>query len=414
MVATILHSDLNNFYASVELKKHPELLGKPMAVCGSLKDRHGIVLAKSQEAKQFSIMTGETIGEAKKKCPHLIIVEPHFEEYLYYSQQVRKIYYDYTNLVEAFGLDECWLDVTHSSRLYGSGEEIAHQIRKRVKTELGLTVSIGISYNKIFAKMASDLKKPDAVIRINPEDIQDKVWKLPIETMLGIGKKTEEKLKYFQIFTLGDLAQVNPRFLKKILGAYGPMLQWNAQGKNQDAVQCHQLIQPCKSLSSGLTYAKDLTTDREVELALQNLAYELSSRLRKNALVCQGIQLLVKDKNLHTQTFQKYLTYTTLSAYLLTNEALGLFKERYTWSEEIRSLTLKVYQLKEKSIEAQLSFWNMQEELINLEDNLYQLREKLIDSTLFKGFPLSDFKDPQNKQRNFCSLPRVSEESYSF
>ena len=217
----ILHSDLNNFYASVECLLHPELRDKYVAVCGSQEDRHGIVLAKNGRAKAKGVKTGEAIWEAKKKCPELVIVPPTFSEYAKYSKIVREIYKRYTNQIEPFGMDECWLDVTGSTRLFGSGVNIAHEIRKAVKDETGLTVSIGVSFNKIFSKLGSDLKKPDAVTVITKQNYKTVVWSLKANELLGVGRATSKKLASMGIFTIGDIANTPADVLQKKLGKFG-------------------------------------------------------------------------------------------------------------------------------------------------------------------------------------------------
>ena len=205
----ILHCDLNNFYVSVASRDNETLKGKPVAVGGSVEERHGIILAKSEEAKKFSVTTGEAIWQAKQKCPSLIIVPPDFKRYQHFSLMVRKIYERYTDLVEPFGIDECWLDVTGSRRLFGSEYEIAEKIRNDVKTETGLTISVGVSFNKIFAKLGSDLKKPDAVSVIPYDSFKEVVWGLDASCLLGVGRSTEKKLRELAIFTVGDLANTD-------------------------------------------------------------------------------------------------------------------------------------------------------------------------------------------------------------
>ncbi len=221
MERVILHSDLNACYASIECMLNPELRGKPVAVAGCVEDRHGIILAKSQEAKVCGVKTAEAVWQAKLKCPDLSVVPPHFEEYVKYSSMVRDIYRRYTDLIEPFGLDEAWLDVTGSQRLFGNGETIAHSIREAVKTELELTVSIGVSFNKVFAKLGSDLKKPDAVTVITREDFKEKLWKLPAVEMIGVGRATFQKLNSFGIYTIGDLANCDKDWITKQLGKCG-------------------------------------------------------------------------------------------------------------------------------------------------------------------------------------------------
>lgn len=220
----ILHVDMNNFYASVETLYDPSLKDIPMAVGGDKESRHGIVLAKNMLAKKAGVQTGEALWQAKQKCPNLEFVSAHYDRYKKYSSLARRIYMQYTDQVESFGMDECWLDVTGSRMVFGSGKEIAEEIRARIKDELGLTVSIGVSWNKIFAKLGSDYKKPDAVTEFTRENYREKVWKLPVEDLLMVGKATERKLKKYGINTIGALAEANPEFLGKIFGKNGYML----------------------------------------------------------------------------------------------------------------------------------------------------------------------------------------------
>ena len=213
----ILHSDMNSFYASVEMMLDPSLKGKAVAVCGATEDRHGIVLAKSELAKKAGVKTGMVNWEAKQRCPGLILVPPQYDQYLKYSKLAHQIYYRYTDLVEPFGMDECWLDLTGSGA-YGTGMEIAQKIRTACREELGLTVSIGVSFNKIFAKLGSDLKKPDAVTQITKEDFREKVWPLAAAELIYVGRATEAKLARYGVHTIGELAAIPPEILQKWFG----------------------------------------------------------------------------------------------------------------------------------------------------------------------------------------------------
>ena len=204
---TILHCDMNNFFASVECRNDPSLKGLPVAVCGRIEERHGIVLAKNYEAKKYGIQTGEPVIRARAKCPSLVIVDPHYDEYVKFSRLAKKIYCEYTDLVEPFGDDECWLDVSGSHALFGDGETIANIIRERIKNELGLTVSVGVSFNKVFAKLGSDMKKPDAVTVIDRKSFKEKIWHLPASDMIGVGRATAEILNGYGIHTIGQLAK---------------------------------------------------------------------------------------------------------------------------------------------------------------------------------------------------------------
>ena len=236
MDRVILHSDLNNFYASVECMLHPELKERCIAVCGSKENRHGIVLAKNEKAKKFGVKTAETIWQAKAKCPSLEIVSPHFEEYRKYSRMVREIYGEYTDLIEPFGLDECWLDVTGSRMLFGDGVTIANEIRNRVREEIGLTVSVGVSFNKVFAKLGRDLKKPDAVTEISRDNFRSKIWHLPANSIIGVGGSTYSRLTELGIKTIGDIAQAPCDFFETRFGKHGVALWQYANGLDTSEV----------------------------------------------------------------------------------------------------------------------------------------------------------------------------------
>ena len=264
MERVILHSDLNACYASIECMLNPALRGKPVAVGGSAEARHGIILAKSQEAKVCGVKTGEALWQAKLKCPNLIIVEPHFEQYRRFSGYAHEIYLRYTDLVEPFGLDECWLDVTGSTHIFGSGEKIANEIRETIKAELGLTVSVGVSFNKIFAKLGSDMKKPDAVTCIGKDNFKEKIWHLPAADILGVGRSTEKKLESYGIVTIGDIAKSDAAFLRRILGKCGGELWSYANGLDSSRVKSYDLAIPAKSIGHGVTCRADLVNADEV------------------------------------------------------------------------------------------------------------------------------------------------------
>ena len=253
----ILHSDLNSFYASVEMMLDPSLKGKAVAVCGSTENRHGIVLAKSELAKRAGVKTGMVNWEARQLCKDLIMVPPQYDQYLKYSKLTRAIYERYTDQVEPFGMDEYWLDVT-GSRVQGSPMEIAEQIRKSTREELGLTVSIGVSFNKIFAKLGSDMKKPDAITEITKAEFKEKVWPLHCSEMIYCGPATTKKLAMFGINTIGDVANTDPAFLKQILGVNGLSLWTFASGNDRSRVMQKDFVSPIKSVGHGITCTADL------------------------------------------------------------------------------------------------------------------------------------------------------------
>lgn len=255
MDRVILHSDLNSFYASVECLYHPELRGKPVAVGGSAEERHGIILTKNDLAKKCGVKTGEALWEAREKCPDIVILPPNFPLYLKFSKMARQIYADYTDKVEPYGIDECWLDVTGCNK---SGLEIAEEIRQRINFEMGVTVSIGVSFNKIFAKLGSDMKKPDAITVISKEHFKDKIWGLPAADMLYVGKSTNSKLARYAINTIGDIANMRVEFLTSFLGKMGGCLWAFANGLDDSPVAYDGEVAPCKSIGNSTTCYRDL------------------------------------------------------------------------------------------------------------------------------------------------------------
>ncbi len=341
MERTVLHSDLNNFYASVERKLFPELAGKPVAVCGDKEARHGIVLAKSEEAKKFGVKTGEVIWEAQRKCPGLIIRPARFSEYVRCSRAVRDIYARYTDLIEPFGIDECWLDVTHS-KIFGNGEEIAERIRKEVKEELGLTVSVGVSFNKVFAKLASDLKKPDAVTLVRREDVAEKIWPLPVSALLFVGKATAKKLSSVGIATIGQLAAAEPSFLKRYLGKWGETLSVYARGEDLTPVRNMNDAADLKSIGNSVTYREDIYNYRDIERLLYVLSESVAARLRSSGLgKADTVHLWVRDKEMENYSFQKKVRPTALCGEI-AEAAFLLFKSQYKARRAVRGLGVTV------------------------------------------------------------------------
>ncbi len=341
----ILHSDLNNYYASVECMLNPELRDKYVAVCGKREDRHGIVLAKNQRAKLCGVTTGETIWQAQEKCPELVVVHPHFGEYMKYSKLVRQIYYRYTDMIEPFGLDECWLDVTGSRTLFGSGEDIAESIRKAVKNELKLTVSVGVSFNKVFAKLASDMKKPDAVTVISRDDFKKKVWPLPAGDILGVGRSTKRTLTLKSIYTIGDIANRDIRLMRSYLGVNGEKLWYCANGMDTSPVRLFGDEPAAKSVGHGITCTADLFSDEEVKCVLYELAQGVSHRLREAGLAAGGVHLGVKDNSLCRISMQGRLSHYTQSFRELTCRAMELFREKYNWKKPVRALSITAINL---------------------------------------------------------------------
>lgn len=335
---TILHSDLNSFYASVEIRNNPTLADKPVAVGGDEQARHGIVLAANPLAKQYGIRTAETLWSARRKCPDLVIVPTHFDEYHRFSQAVRQIYLDYTSQIEPMSLDEAFLDVTGSRELFGDGETIAQTIRMRVKEELGLTVSIGVSFNKIFAKLGSDYKKPDAVTIFSRENYRELVWPQPVGNLLYVGKATAAKLAGIGIHTIGELAAADPAALQMLLGRMGPTLHDYANGRDETPVAEYVNREQAKSIGNMITAPRDIRTPADADLVLWPLCENVAHRLRRHGMCASSVSLYIRDIQLVTHTRQCQLTPPTWLARELMEHARGLLARHYKWKLPIRTL----------------------------------------------------------------------------
>jgi len=372
---TVLHSDLNNFFASVEIAREPSLAPFPVAVCGSIEERHGIVLAKNQLAKAFGIKTGEPIGNALGKCPQLKIVEPHYDDYEEISHRVRKVYAGYTDLVESFGIDECWLDVTGSEYLFGSGEEIAHRIRKEIFRRENITVSVGVSFCKVFAKLGSDMKKPDAVTVITRDGFKDKIWGLPVGDMLGVGPATERKLAERSVRTIGQLAATSPRLLSSYFGKVGRMLWAYANGLDASPVHPIGYQDEVKSVGHGATPSADMVCDEEVESMLVGLAIDVGHKLRRYGLRAAGVAVAIRDNALCVREFSCRMPRPTQSAIVIAEEAFKLYCRSYDRSRPLRSITVRAIDLAPRDAPRQLDIFEPSEQ----EDRSIRLHEAMDD-----------------------------------
>lgn len=353
----ILHSDMNSFYASVETALNPSLEGKAIAVCGSVDTRHGICLAKSEKAKKAGVKTGMAVWEAKRCCPDLIIVPPHYDVYLEYSKRSHEIYSRYTNQIEPFGMDECWLDITGCIGVCSDGESAAREIRQVIKKELGVTVSVGISYNKIFAKLGSDLKKPDAQTVIKKDDFRERIWPLPVYELLYVGRATTAKIAKYGIRTIGDLARTDPEFLRKILGINGLMLWRYANGLDDSRVMYAGYEPPVKSFGHGITCISDLVNREEVWLVMLDLSQNLGLRLREHGLRAMGVQIMVRGAGLGFKQYQKQLLRATQSPMDIARAGMELFDAEYEWNENVRAVSVRAISLTRDNVPVQLSIY---------------------------------------------------------
>ena len=328
----------------------PSLRDVPMAVCGDEQERHGIILAKNELAKKYGIVTAETVYSARKKCPGLVTRAPHYDAYVDFSKRANAIYLEYTDLVEQFGIDESWLDVTASLRLFGSGERIADEIRRRVREEIGITVSVGVSFNKTFAKLGSDYKKPDATTVISRDNFKKIVHPLPVGDLLFVGKSTVRELATLGIRTIGELASVDPIILERRLGKAAYVLTKYARGEDDSPVtpDSHD---KAKSIGNGYTFRHDLTTLEECRAGIDFLCEEIGTKLRLKGLCCSTVALTIKDNFLHSVQRQRPLPSPTDISEEIAREAFHLLRDNWRENYPIRMLTVTVTSLESKDLQ---------------------------------------------------------------
>ena len=350
MERVILHCDQNCFFASVELLSHPDLRDVPMAVCGDPASRHGIILAKNEPAKRFGIQTAETVWQARRKCPSLVLLPPHHKLYREYSVRVNELYGQYTDLVEPFGIDESWLDITGSMHLFGGDPvAIADELRRRVREELGLSISVGVSFNKIFAKLGSDYKKPDATTLISPENWQEIVWPLPVGAMLFVGRSAQRTLAQYGVETIGQLAACRPEMIEKLLGKLGRQLHEYANGLDRSPVRPQAEREPVKSVGNGTTFPHDLTRWEEVRAGLAALSDSVAMRLRRQGLYCSGVQVTIKDSSFCSISRQKRLESPTRLMKDIQRDAMELTRSAWRAPTPIRMLTVTALHITESA-----------------------------------------------------------------
>ncbi len=393
----ILYSDLNNFFASVEIALNPALAGKPLVVCGDPKERRGVVLAKNEEAKKFGIKTAETVYSALKKCPHLQMVGSHFHDYKRYSKQVVEIYNRFTDVVEECSIDECALDVTESTLLFGSGCEIAEKIRKAVREELGLTVSVGVSFNKVFAKLASDLKKPNAVTEISRANYQEIVWRLPVAELLFVGKSTEETLRKIGVRTIGDLANAEEELLVRMLGKRGRQLRIFARGEDEEPVKAAKDKEAVKSIGNSMTLPSDVYDLEEIKRWFYALSESVAARLRAADVGrASTVHIVVRNPRLEDTTCQMKVSPTALCGDI-AKAAYALYTKHFPVGYAVRMLGVSVsgfdYHVEQLSFDSLLSEdGKTYEKRDRAESAVAKLREKYGYASVQRGLVLEDDK----------------------
>lgn len=391
----ILHSDLNNFFASVETVLNPALKGKPLIVCGDPKERRGVVFAKNEEAKKYGIRTAETVVSALRKCPHVLRVPTHFHEYKKYSRLVREIYERFTDVLEECSIDEYSLDVTASVKMFGSGEEIAQQIRKAVKEELGLTVSIGVSFNKSMAKLASEFKKPDAVSVLPKDKMEEIVYPRPVSDLLYVGKSTKDALNRYGIYTIGDLAKSDEALLTKLLGKRGRQLWICARGEENELVRTQDEKEDVKSVGNSVTLPHDVTGREELKRWLYVIAESVSARLRDADVgKANTVHIVVKNERLEESTYQKKVLPTALCGDI-AKAAYELFCAGYPKGAPVHMIGITVsgfdYHVEQLSLET-AGEQSAYEKRDRAESAVAKLREKYGYSAVQRGVVMTDDK----------------------
>ena len=388
----ILHCDLNNFFASVATIGHPEWQQIPVAVCGSVEERHGIVLAKNYPAKAAGIQTAMTVVEALRLCPKLMILPPQYDQYMHYSRLVQEIYARYTDRIEPFGIDECWLDVTGSRRLFGDGIQIADRLRQEVKQAYDLTISVGVSFCKVTAKLGSDMKKPNATTVITREDLSRKVWCLPVEDLFGIGRKTAQQLHQIGVYTIGQLAAMQPEILQTKLGKPGVQLWQFAHGLEYSPVRLYGDCDPPKSVSRSTTCKADLTTLSQVRQVLVGLTEQVSADLRRHGFYAGTVSVSFRDKNLAWYSRQTSLNLPTRLVKSLVDTAMELLQQNWSGTP-LRSVGIGTSNLVPQTAPLQtglffdMATWERKE---RLEAEVDHLREKMGKNAIARASQLLD------------------------
>lgn len=410
MDRVILHCDLNNFYASVEQKAHPEYDGMPLAVCGNPEVRHGIVLAKNMLAKAAGVQTGEAIWISRKKCPGIVFVPPHYDEYVRYSKEVFDIYTEFTDRVESFGLDECWLDVTGSLRLFGcDGKALADRIRETVKERTGLTISVGVSFTKVLAKLGSDLKKPDATVLLPRESYMDIIGDMSPSELIMIGKSTSAKLDKLGIHTIRALAAADRDMLRDHFGIIADRMSDAARGVEKEEVRLYNDRRAPKSVSHGTTTPRDMTTEKDVRIVVYALAELVAMRLRRYGFSAEGVGITVREAaTLSHKSAQCTLPSPTSNAATIAENALALLPKLHTFPAPLRAVSVAATKLSDGSV-TQLSLFDSErdEREEKLEKSIDDIRGKYGYKAVKRGLMLkNDLANNLHEDDDFLPFKR--------
>lgn len=358
MDRVILHCDCNSFFASVECVLNPKLKKLPMAVCGDDQNRHGIILAKNELAKKYGVKTAETIFQATEKCPNLVLTKSHHSAYLDFSRRVNEIYLKYTDYVEPFGIDESWLDVTNTQKVFGSGYEIADKIRREIKEKIGITVSVGVSFNKVFAKLGSDYKKPDAITIINKENFKNIVFPLEVSSLMYVGRHCADELRDLGIQTIGELANFRQDILQERLGKMGVLLHDYANGIDDTPVVKWGEQEDIKSVGNGMTFKRDLMEEEDIKTAVTSLSDTVSERMRRYGVKCTTISVQLKSSDFKVFSKQSAFKIPINTSGQIKLKSLELIKEIWESGTPIRSITITGTGLTNSEEQLQVSFFS--------------------------------------------------------
>lgn len=400
MERKILHIDMNKFYATVEQMLNPELRNKAIAVCGSTEEHHGIVLTASAEAKKMGVKTGMANWEARQACPGLIMVPPQYDQYVKYSRLARAIYHRYSDEIEPFGMDECWVDISPLCKTFDTAEEIANEIRETIKSELGLTVSIGVSFNKIFAKLGSDMKKPDAVTMLPPDAWKERVWTLPVSELLYVGFHTTRKLNSRGIMTIGDLARCPVEVLQRMLGKNGVTLWRYANGFDRSRVMPLNYEPGVKSVSKGITCSCNLENDEEVWRVMLELSQDIGRQLRGYGLAATGVKVYIRESDIHCGLGkQSKISFPTQSPLEIAQAARILFLDNYRWNNPVRAVCVSTYDLVPRDQPVQLNLFvdeDRRRRRQKLEDCVYDIRRRFGKHSIISASLMGDLHMPDD------------------
>ena len=403
---TILHCDCNNFFASCECLDHPEWKTVPMAVAGDPERRAGIVVAKNELAKRAGVKTTDTIWQAREKCPGILFVPPRHHLYSQISKSINRIYREYTDYVEPASIDESFLDLSDCLGYYGmSGREFADMLRARVRTEIGVTISVGVSFNKTFAKMGSDYKKPDATTVITEETFRALLWPLPASDMLFVGKSAAVRLERAGIQTIGDLANAPAERLRELLGKGGLHLRDVCNGLDASPVRLYGDRPESKSISRGTTFSHDLTDEAEVLRGVLSLSDAVAAQLRREHLKGSSVQVFLKSPQLKTISRQATLRYATNAHREIESCAMELIRANWKIGPgaPIRAITVGVTRLAPaEEVAEQISLFDLcepgehslerRERQEKLESAIDQIRQKHGRSAILRGYSVRDGK----------------------